>query len=101
VADLVATIFERFPKGTPFNTDVEAGFTGWNIVEASLNRSGEETLRAVGWIKGLPLYDPTGQFIAYQRSTGSYTDVHLMTRQGDERDRLIPDITKIRYIDWK
>ncbi|MCF6193347.1 MAG: hypothetical protein L3J46_03315 [Kangiellaceae bacterium] len=54
-----------------------------------------------GLINGLPLYEPTGQFNAYQRSNGSYTDVHLMTRQGDERDRLIPDITKIRYIDWK
>jgi len=95
------TIFERFPKGTAFNTDVESGFIGWNIIEANLDGSGEKNLRTDGWINWLPLYDPTGTYIAYQRSTGAYTDVRLMTRQGNEIGRLIPDITKIRYIDWK
>ncbi len=101
VSDAQFTVFERFPKDTAFNTDVEAGFIGWNIIEANLDGTGEKTLRADGWINWLPLYDPTGQYIAYQRSTGAYTDVRLMTRQGSEIDRLIPDITAIRYIDWK
>ncbi len=101
VADLQFTIFERFPKGTEFSTDDEAGFIGWDIVEARLDGTGEQTLRRDGWINWLPIYDPTGDYIAYQRTTGAYTDVRLMTRQGVEIDRLIPGITKIRYIDWK
>jgi len=101
VGDLQFTVFERFPKDTAFNVDVESGFIGWNIVEAQLDGSSEQTLLEDGWINWLPLYDPTGQYIAYQKSTGAYTDVRLMTRQGSEIGRLIPDITKIRYIDWK
>jgi len=93
-------LFERFPKGTDFSTDVESGFIGWPIVEVTL--AGAETmLLSDGWINWLPLYDPTGGYIAYQKSTGAYTDVRLMTRQGEEIGRLIPGITQIRYIDWK
>ncbi|HHJ35318.1 MAG TPA: hypothetical protein ENJ87_06100 [Gammaproteobacteria bacterium] len=101
VGDAQFTIFERFPRGTAFNTDVDAGFIGWDIVEARLDGTGEQTLLTDGWVNWLPVYDPTGQYIAYQKSTGSYTDVRLMTRQGSELGRLIPGITKIRYIDWK
>ncbi len=101
VGDSQFTIFERFPKSTAFNTDVESGFIGWNIVEAKLDGSSENTIVTDEWINWLPLYDPTGKYIAYQRTTGAYTDVQLMTRSGDNLGRLIPDITKIRYIDWK
>ncbi len=94
------TVFERFPKATDFSTDIESGFVGWDLVEASLAGS-ETVLLADGWINWLPLYDPSGQYIAYQKSTGAYTDVRLLTRQGEELGRLIPDITRIRYIDWK
>jgi len=94
------TVFERFPKDTNFATDVESGFIGWHIVEASFAGT-ETTLLSDGWINWLPLYDPTGAYIAYQKSTGTYTDVRLMTRQGQQFGRLIPGITRIRYIDWK
>jgi len=94
------TVFERFPKGTDFATDVETGFIGWSIVEASFAGT-ESTLLSDGWTNWLPLYDPTGNYIAYQKSTGAYTDVRLMTRSGQPLGRLIPGITRIRYIDWK
>jgi len=30
-----------------------------------------------------------------------YTDARLMNKDGRDLGRLIPNITKIRYIDWK
>jgi len=94
------TVFERFPKNTDFSTDLESGFIGWPIIEASFDGT-ETTLLSDGWINWLPLYDPNGAFVAYQKSTGAYTDVRLMTRTGKPLGRLIPAITQIRYIDWK
>jgi hypothetical protein len=97
--DTVA-VFERFLKGTNYSTDPEALYTPWDIVEARIDGSGERTLLHNGWINWLPVHDPTGNYLVYQRSVG-YTDARLMTRDGRDLGRLIPGITRIRYIDWK
>ena len=93
-------LFERFPKNTHYATDVEAGFIGWAIVEVAVATSTERTLMADGWINWLPVYDPTSAYIAYLKGSGT-TAAHLMTRDGAELGRLIPNMTHIRYIDWK
>lgn len=100
VSDGEFALFERFLKGTDYATDIDAGFTPWNIVEARVDGSGEKTVLSNGWVNWLPLYDPSRQYIAFQKSCG-YTAVHLMTREGKDLGRLIPGITRIRYIDWK
>ena len=100
VGDESYTIFERFLKGTYYATDVEFGFTPWDIVEAKLDGSREKTILSDGWINWLPVYDPSGQYIGYLKNS-SGTAAHIMTRDGRELGRFIPDITRLRYIDWK
>jgi len=101
VADGTTTIFERFTKDTDFNSDPDFPFVGWNLVRAALDGSGETTLLADGWVNWLPVYDPTGQFIAYQKTLGNFIELRLMRPDGSQFGRLIPDVTSIRYVDWK
>jgi Tol biopolymer transport system component len=93
-------VFERFTKGTNYSTDPSSIYSPWNIVEARIDGSGERTLVADGWINWLPVHDPSGQYLVYLKSVG-YTDARLMSKDGRDLGRLIPGITKIRYIDWK
>ena len=94
------TVFERFTKDTNYSTDPSSIYTPWNIVEARIDGSGERTLLADGWVNWLPVHDPSGQYLVHLKSVG-YTDARLMSREGRDLGRLIPGITKIRYIDWK
>lgn len=100
IGDSEFAIFERFPKDTNYATDIESGFINWDIVEAALDGSGEQTMLSNGWINWLPVYDPTGQYIVYLKSVG-YTAVYLMNRNGEELGQLIPGFTRLKYIDWK
>ena len=100
VGDGTYTVFERFRKGTNFATDVESGFTPWDLIEARIDGSGEKTILSDGWVNWLPVYDPSGQYLCYLKNSG-YTAAYLMTRDGRNLGRLIPNITRIRYIDWK
>jgi hypothetical protein len=93
-------VFERFTRDTNYSQDPRAIYSPWNIVEARIDGTGERTLLADGWINWLPVHDPTGQCLVYLKSVG-YTDARLMTKDGRDLGRLIPGITKIRYIDWK
>lgn len=98
--DSASVLFERFPKDTDYSTDIETGFINWDIVKADLDGGGEQTVLSDGWVNWLPVYDPTGQYIVYLKSVG-YTAAHLMTGDGGELGRLIPGITRLKYIDWK
>jgi len=93
-------LLERFTKGTDFSTDPEALFSAWNLVRVALDGSGETTLLSDGWINWLPVFDPTAQFIVHLKTTG-FTSAYLMSAGGTELGRLIPEITRITYIDWK
>ncbi len=93
-------VFERFTKGTDYSTDPSIAFSAWNIVEARIDGTGERTLMADGWVNWLPVHDPSGQYLVYLKSVG-YTDARLMTKDGRDLGRLIPNDTKIRYLDWK
>jgi hypothetical protein len=94
------TVFERLLKGINFATDVEALFTPWDIVEAQLDGGGEQTLLSDGWVNWLPVYDPSGQYICFLKNSG-YSAAYLMTRDGEQLGRFIPEITRLNYIDWK
>lgn len=94
-------IFERFPKATQYDTDPEAPFIGWNIVEAALDDSGEHTVLSDGWVNWLPVFAPGGKYIGYLKSTGAYTDIELMTTDGTKIGRLVPNMGQVRYYDWK
>ncbi len=100
VGDASVSIFERFTQATDYNTDPDALFHPWDLVEAQLDGSGERTLKDDGWVNWLPVYDPSGQYIAYLKTQG-YTAIHLMTRDGQELGRLVPSFTNVGYIDWK
>jgi len=100
VGDATFCIFERFTKGTDYSVDIESLFSAWNIVEARLDGTAERTVVGDGWVNWLPIYDPTGQYIAYQKSVG-YTEVRLLTRAGADLGRFFPNLTQVRYIDWK
>jgi hypothetical protein len=100
VGDRTYTIFERLPKGIHYATNVEAFFSPWDIVEAQLDGGDEQTLLSDGWINWLPVYDPSGEYICYLKGSG-YTAAYLMTRDGEQLGRFIPDITRLNYIDWK
>jgi Tol biopolymer transport system component len=100
VGDSTYCIFERLMKGTDYTSDVEALFTPWNVVEARLDGTFERTLIADGWINHLPVYDPTGRHFVFLKNHG-FTDVHLATRDGKQLGRLIPNVTRVRYVDWK
>jgi hypothetical protein len=93
-------VFERFMRDTDYSQDPRTPYSAWNIVEARVDGSGERTLVADGWVNWLPVYDPSAQYLVYLKSVG-YTDARLMTKDGRDLGRLIPGITKIRYIDWK
>jgi hypothetical protein len=97
--NLVA-VFERFTKGTDYSTDPTAIYSPWNIVETRIDGSSERTLLGDGWVNWLPIHDPSGQYLVYLKSVG-YTDARLMNKDGRDLGRLVPGITKIRYIDWK
>lgn len=100
VGDGTFTIFERFTKGTDYSTDVEALFSPWNLIEARLDGTGEREIVADGFVNWLPVYDPTGQYIAHLKSPG-YTEIRLLTRAGVDLGRLVPNQTQVRYLDWK
>ena len=100
VGDSTYCIFERFMKGTDYSADIDSFFTPWNIVEARLDGASERTVLADGWINWLPVYDPSGQYVVHLKSVG-YTDLRLMTRAGGKLGRLVPNITRARYLDWK
>ena len=95
-----AVLFERFMSATDYSTDPAAEFKPWDIVETRTDGTGERSLKADGWINWLPVRDPSGGYIAYLKSVG-YTDARLMDAEGRDLGRLIPDQTKIRYLDWK
>jgi Tol biopolymer transport system component len=97
--DTVA-VFERFTKGTDYSTDSASLFSPWNIIEVRIDANSERTLMADGWVNWLPVHDPTAQYLVYLKSVG-YTDARLMDTNGRDLGRLIPNQTKIRYIDWK
>jgi len=99
-ATSTVAVFERFTRDTNYSTDPWAVYSPWNIVEARIDGSGERTLLADGWVNWLPVHDPTGQYLVYLKSVG-YTDARLMSKDGRDLGRLIPGITRIRYIDWK
>jgi len=69
-------------------------------VEAKLDGSREKTILSDGWVNWLPVYDPSGQYIGYLKNS-SGTAAHIMTRDGRDLGRFIPDITRLRYFDWK
>jgi len=94
-------LFERFPKSTDFGEDPEAGFVAWDLLEVRADGAGERVLLSDGWINWLPVFDPTRRYVAYQKSTGAYTAIHLVSDAGQELGRLVPDVTRVRYIDWK
>ena len=100
VGDGVFAVFERFSKGTDYSTDVETGFVPWDLVGARLDGSGERVLLSDGWVNWVPVYDPPGRYLVYLKSTG-YTAAHLLTRDGRDLGRLIPDVTRLTYLDWK
>jgi len=99
-ATSTVAVFERFTRDTNYSQDPWAIYSPWNIIEARIDGSGERTLLADGWVNWLPVHDPTGQYLVYLKSMG-YTDARLMTKDGRDLGRLIPGITRIRYIDWK
>jgi hypothetical protein len=100
MGDATHAVFERLMAATDYATDIEALFTPWNIIEVSLDGSEERTLVANVWVDWLPVYDPTGQYVVHLRNVG-YTEARLITREGKDLGRLIPHITRLRYIDWK
>ena len=100
MGDTTWTLFERFNKATNYSTDPETGFTPWDIIEAKLDGSQEKILVNDGWVNWLPVYSPDSRYIVYLKNL-PYTSAHIMTRAGRDLGRLIPDITTIRYIDWK
>ena len=101
VGDSTHAIFERLPKNLNYSTEPEALFTPWPIVMVPLDGSGtEQQLTTDDWINWLPVFDPSGQYVVYLKTSG-YTDARLMTRSGAELGRLIPDVTAINYVDWK
>ena len=69
-------------------------------IESRLDNKSEITVLSDGWVNWLPVYSPGGQYICYLKSSG-YTAAYLMTRDGENLGRLIPNITRIRYLDWK
>jgi hypothetical protein len=93
-------VFERFTKGTDYSTDLEAGFSPWNLIEARVDGTAERTLLADGWVDYLPVYDPTGRYVLYLQAHG-FTECRLLTRAGQDLGRLIPNDTKMHYVDWK
>jgi hypothetical protein len=99
-ATSTVAVFERFTRDTNYSQDPWAIYSPWNIVEARIDGSGERTLLADGWINWLPVHDPTGQYLVFLKSVG-YTDARLMNKDGRDLGRLIPGITRVRYIDWK
>jgi len=99
-ATSTVAVFERFTRDTNYSTDPWAIYSPWNIIEARIDGTGERTLLADGWVNWLPVHDPTGQYLVYLKSVG-YTDARLMSKDGRDLGRLIPGITRIRYIDWK
>jgi hypothetical protein len=100
IANNSVTLFERFTKNTDYTTDPEALYAPWDIVEANIDGSGERTLVGDAWINWLPVFDPSNQYIVHLKTVG-YTDTRLINKNGRDLGRLIPDYTRIRYIDWK
>jgi hypothetical protein len=98
--DATFTIFERFTKATDYSTDVEALFSPWNIVEARRDGTTERNVVADSYVNWLPVYDPTGHYIAHLKSP-DYTEIRLLTREGVDLGRLVPNQTQVRYLDWK
>ena len=99
-ATSTVAVFERYTKGMDYASYPAAMFSPWNIVEARIDGSGERTLLADSFINWLPIHDPGGQYLAYLKSVG-YTDTCLLSKDGRDLGRLIPGITRIRYLDWK
>ncbi len=95
-----AVIFERFPKGTNYETDPEGVTLGWDLIEAPLDGSGEFTLLSDGRMNTTPVYDPSGEYILYMKGP-AYFEASLMTRAGKILGRFIPDVTQIKFIDWR
>lgn len=92
-------VFERIP-GTYNYLTAPGCFMPWEIVEARVDGTSERTLVDDVWVNWLPVYDPTGNYIAYVRSCG-YSEIRLLTRDGADLGRFVPGVTQIRYFDWK
>jgi hypothetical protein len=93
-------VFERFTKGTDYSIDPSSLYSPWNLVAAQLDGTSERNLIADAWINWLPVHDPSRQYIAFLKSVG-YTDARLIDQNGRDLGRLIPGMTRVRYIDWK
>ena len=99
VGNLSSVIFERIMGSDNYNS-APGCFTPWHIVEVQLNGTGERTLVSNPFINWLPVYDPTGEYVVYIRSCG-YSEARLMTQSGIDLGRFIPNVTQLKYLDWK
>jgi hypothetical protein len=89
--DGIAVVFDNDANGTLANDE-----DAHRLVMTDFARS----TATFSWVNWLPVHDPSGQYLVYLKSVG-YTDARLMTKDGRDLGRRIPDDTKVRYIDWK
>lgn len=101
VGNTRTVLFERFTKDTAYFEDPDSGFVGWDLIAVDVDSLEETILLADGWINWLPVFSPDGNHIVHLKGVGAYTDAQLMTRDGEELGRLIPNATRMDYIDWK
>ncbi|MFC1851096.1 hypothetical protein ACFL27_12955 [candidate division CSSED10-310 bacterium] len=99
IGNLTDSLFERLPADENY-LELPGALLPWQIVEAKLDGSGETIIVNDVFVNWLPVYDPSGQYVVYFRACG-YTEARLMTRQGRDLGRFIPNITKLDYLDWK
>ncbi|MCP3921742.1 MAG: hypothetical protein GY714_04065 [Desulfobacterales bacterium] len=99
VGDLHYALFERM-TGNYNYLELPGAIIPWQIVETNLDSKIDNILVDNDFVNWLPVYDPTGQYVVYIRSWG-YSEARLIKRDGKDLGRLIPDVTKITYLDWK
>lgn len=94
--------FERLNWPADYSTEPWTLFVPWDIVIINLADMTEQTVVHDSFVNWLPVYDPSGEYIAYiKNSGGEYSELQIISKDGKSFGRLIPDVTKIRYFDWK
>jgi Tol biopolymer transport system component len=92
--------FERFMKDTYYATDIESAFAPWALVEIDLMSGNERIILSDRWANRIPVRAPGGQYIAYIKGV-AHQEIRLIDLTARDHGRLLPEITHIRYFDWK
>ena len=95
-------VFERYEGPGDWFDPYNLFAYGWNIYVVAADGGKERKLTDDGYVNWLPVFSPDGKYILYQKTLcPEYTPLYLVDLAGGDEWPVLPQWTKLVYIDWR